>query len=122
MISKEIEKLKQELYEIQCIPDINTQLEHLQEFAKRIGALMPCKSHTGGVEHRENSNGTIRNAYISTPADKKTFIDKTICNIYTMLQTEMMFNACIFAKHSCFWAAIAAIAACLSVILVLFYG
>jgi ATP-dependent protease HslVU (ClpYQ) ATPase subunit len=43
-------------------------------------------------------------------------------NILYALQTEMMFNACVFARWSCFWAAIAAIAACLSAILVLFFG
>jgi hypothetical protein len=37
-------------------------------------------------------------------------------NIHYALQTEMMFNACISAKRSCVWAAVAAIAACISVI------
>ena len=41
-------------------------------------------------------------------------------NIIYALQTEMMFNACVFANRSCFWAAVAAIAACISVVLVLF--
>jgi hypothetical protein len=43
-------------------------------------------------------------------------------NIYCALQTEEMFNACVFAKWSCFCAAVAAIAACISVLLVLFCG
>lgn len=38
-------------------------------------------------------------------------------NIYYALQTEEMFNACVFAKWSCFCAAVAAIVACISVIL-----
>jgi len=38
-------------------------------------------------------------------------------DILYALQTEMMFNACIFAKWSCFWAAIAATVACISIIL-----
>jgi hypothetical protein len=42
-------------------------------------------------------------------------------NILYALQTEMMFNACVFAKRSCFWAAVAAIAACLSAALFLFF-
>lgn len=29
-------------------------------------------------------------------------------SIHDVLQTEMMFNACVFAKRSCFWAAVAA--------------
>lgn len=48
-------------------------------------------------------------------------IYKELChNIYYVLQTEEMFNACVLAKWSCFWAAIAAIASCISVLLVLF--
>ena len=35
-------------------------------------------------------------------------------NILYSLQTEMMFNACIFAKRSCFWAAVAATVAAIS--------
>jgi len=38
-------------------------------------------------------------------------------DILYALQTEMMFNACVFAKWSCFCAAVAAIVACISVIL-----
>lgn len=38
-------------------------------------------------------------------------------NILYALQTEMMFNACAFAKRSCFWAALAAIVACITVLL-----
>lgn len=40
-------------------------------------------------------------------------------NIYNYLQTNMMLNACISAKRSCFWAAIAAIAACISIVVML---
>ena len=42
--------------------------------------------------------------------------------INSFLQSKMMLNACVLAKWSCFWAAIAAIAACISVLLVLFCG
>jgi hypothetical protein len=37
--------------------------------------------------------------------------------IHDMLQTEMMLNACVYAKWSCICAAVAAIVACISVIL-----
>jgi hypothetical protein len=122
MTNKKIEKLKQELHEIQGIPEISEQFERVQEFVKRIGALIPHKSATVSMGIRTNSDGTKQFARSSSTAEKKAFIDETIRNIYTMLQTEMMFNACIFAKHSCFWAAIAAIVACISTILVLFCG
>lgn len=38
-------------------------------------------------------------------------------NIHYTLQTEEMFNACVSAKWSCFYAAIAAIVACIGVFL-----
>jgi hypothetical protein len=38
-------------------------------------------------------------------------------NILYTLQTEMMLNACVFAKWSCICAAVAAIVACISIIL-----
>jgi hypothetical protein len=50
---------------------------------------------------------------------------ETICkkihdNILYKLQTEEMFNACVFAKWSCLFAAVAAIVACISVILTMY--
>ena len=48
--------------------------------------------------------------------------DKCIKSLHTAIQTEMMIKSCISAKWSCFWAAVAAIVACISVILVLFCG
>jgi hypothetical protein len=38
-------------------------------------------------------------------------------NILYALQTEMMFNACVSAKHSCAWAALAAIISFVSLVL-----
>jgi hypothetical protein len=48
--------------------------------------------------------------------------DKCIKSLHTTIQTEMMIKSCISAKWSCFWAAIAAIVSCISVVLVLFCG
>lgn len=45
---------------------------------------------------------------------------KCIQAAHTELQTETMLYACILAKWSCFCAAIAAIVACISVILTLY--
>jgi hypothetical protein len=45
-------------------------------------------------------------------------IYKELChNIYYVLQTEEMFNACVSAKWSCFWAAIAATVSFVSLVL-----
>lgn len=52
----------------------------------------------------------------------EAFIGELINNIHCTLQTKMMLNACVLANHSCFWAAVAAIAGCISILLVLFCG
>jgi hypothetical protein len=100
MTNKEIEKIKQEVYEIQKIPDSRQQLEPIKALAERIGALIP----------------------VHPSEEQKKFIYETIHNINTVLQTEMMLNACIFTKRSCFGAAVASIASCISVVLILFSG
>ena len=41
-------------------------------------------------------------------------------NMHYTLQTEEMFNACVFAKWSCFWAFLASTVACIGVILTMF--
>lgn len=43
--------------------------------------------------------------------------DKCIKSLHTTIQTEMMIKACIYAKWSCFFAALAAIVACIGIIL-----
>jgi hypothetical protein len=101
MTNKEIEKFKQELYEIQRISESPQQLEPIKALAKRIGAPIP---------------------HWLTERGQPEFINEIIRHIHIVLQTEEMFNACVFAKWSCLFAAIAAIAACISIVLVLFFG
>lgn len=48
--------------------------------------------------------------------------DKCINSLHTAIQTEMMIKSCVYAKWSCFWAAVAAIVTCVSVLLILFRG
>jgi len=55
--------------------------------------------------------------------DKLAVVEE-VCKLYYQdilyaLQTEMMFNACAFAKWSCFWAAAAATVSLVSLLLVL---
>ncbi len=65
----------------------------------------------------------VKKANISMPtAGMDSLKDKLINSLHTAIQTEMMIKSCISAKWSCFWAAVAAIAACISVVLVLFRG
>jgi len=114
MTNKEIEKIKQELYEIQRTSEKSKQLEPIEFLAKRIEAPIPPYLH-----------------------DKLTeLINEIIRNIHIVLQTETMLNACVSAEQSCelakqsstsakwacIWAAVAAgasvlgaIAACIAV-------
>ena len=95
MTNEEIKNVKQSLKDINTKP-LEKRGDSLQKIAIDIGAHMP----------------------ISAPSSMIHLYEK----IQTVLQTEMMLNACVSAKRSCFWAAIAAIAACISVILTLCLG
>jgi hypothetical protein len=100
MTNREIEKNKQELYEIQRIPERSKQLEPIQTLAKRVNAPIPLMP-----PDMRRADSEIY------------FINEITRNIHIVLQTEEMFNACIFAKWSCFWAAVAATVACISVVI-----
>ena len=89
-----IKELKKILSEIEKAP-ISAGCEELTKIMQKAEMLMP----TGGMD---------------------SIKDKCIKSLHTSIQTEMMIKSCIFAKWSCFWAAVAAIVACISVILVLF--
>lgn len=97
MANKEIKKVKQELRDIQKKPSAE-QLEPIQALARRIGAPIPKWYKERGQQE---------------------FINEIIRNIHIVLQSEMMLSACSFAKWSCFGAAMAALAACISVVLTL---
>ena len=72
------------------------------------------------------ANRDLRQMYIEA-MEKDSYRDglaalEEICRLYYQdilyaLQTEMMFNACVFSSWSCFFAAVAAVVACLSIIL-----
>ena len=97
MTNKEIKKAKQELYRILKEGDPDQQkVNKLRDLAGKLNAPIP-----------------VEGSWMA-------FVDKITRNIHIVLQTEEMFNACVFAKWSCLWAAVAAIAACISVILFLF--
>ena len=101
MTNKTIEQKKQELYSILKKGCTKEVMNELRDLANSINAPIPASYNDG--HDMERINDITRNIHIT-------------------LQTEEMFNACVFAKWSCFWAAIAAIAACISVVLVLFFG
>jgi hypothetical protein len=105
MTNKEIKKIKQELCEIHKKEGNNQKKwEQLIALAGRLNVPIPP-------------------GYSQFPIDSINAITQ---NIHTALQTEMMFNACVFAKWSCFCAAVAAgislitaIAACVSIVVML---
>ena len=88
----EIWKAKRELYKIQKESETKERYEKIVELANKVGAYI----HTRGKK------------------DQDEFIKEIIPKIHTVLQTEMMLKACIYA-------AVAAIASCVSVVLFLFF-
>jgi hypothetical protein len=86
--TKELQKI---LSEIEEAP-INVGCEELRKIMQKVGAPMP----TTGMD---------------------SIKDKCIKSLHTTIQTEMMIKACIYAKWSCFFAALAAIVACIGIIL-----
>jgi cytochrome bd-type quinol oxidase subunit 2 len=105
MTDRKIEEIKQEVHEIQSASPNKEQVTLIENIAKEIGASIP----------------EWRLTHDSTNIQTINFIAKSI---HTVLQTEMMLNACLsakesneLAKRSCRWAAIAAIAACIGVVL-----
>jgi hypothetical protein len=95
MTNTEIQQAKQELYKIQKEVEIKKKYEQIKKLASRVGAYIHPR-HTQAQEE---------------------FVTEMAYKIHVVLQTEMMLNACVSAKQSCFWAAIAAILAGISIIL-----
>jgi hypothetical protein len=96
MTNADIEKKKQQLYNILKKGCTKEVLNELRDLAHSINAPVPASYDQGHT--MEDINAITRNIHIT-------------------LQTEEMFNACVFAKWSCLFAAVAAIVACISVIL-----
>jgi hypothetical protein len=97
MTNKEIEKVEQKLCEIQAMP-FDEQPGELLILGNKIGVNLP---HTLGNVRQSQT-------ILMTQA------------MHSFLQSKMMLNACVSANRSCFWAAVAAIAAFISVVLGLF--
>ncbi len=93
MTNREIKKYKQKLRYIGTLEQ-EEQRKQLEALSEEIGASVYWK-------YGEMGEGE----YVNSIRD----------NIYMVLQTEMMLNACVSAKWSCLFAAIAAIVACISV-------
>ncbi len=94
MTNKEIEQAEKDLSEIEANPDVGPRRTAAINLAKELRVSL-YDSHKPG-----------------TNAPTPVIVE----NIYRFLQTKMMFNACVSARSSCKWAAIAAIVASLGVL------
>ena len=92
MTNKELKQAKKDLCDILKTPT-KRELQHnqLEEWLTKYG-----------VYHRQSE---------SIEEGGVVWWREAIENAHRFLQTEMMFNACVSAKSSCRWAAVAAIAA-----------
>jgi anaerobic ribonucleoside-triphosphate reductase len=84
---------------------LGTDLRHIDEFIAT-----------------QDQNTSTENLFREKIENNEIIYIELCRNIYYALQTEEMFNACVLAKWSCFCAAVSAVAACISVLLVLFCG
>ncbi|PKL49666.1 MAG: hypothetical protein CVV39_02535 [Planctomycetes bacterium HGW-Planctomycetes-1] len=123
MTNKEIEKYNQELTEcskslseLRMIGDSGKKHPDLKKLYQRVQTLateVSAPLSNASILSIERTYGPSLSASI----DLEGKIGELINNIHNALQTKMMYNACIFAKWSCLFAAAAATIACISVIL-----
>jgi hypothetical protein len=134
MTNKEIKKCKQRLAAIvakfnelpvgsetieQKLKKLDSIVDEIHKLVMDIGAPRLL-----GKENRDLRQMLMEAFEKKSDRDKLAAVEE-ICKLYYQdilyaLQTEMMFNACVFAKWSCFLAAVAAIVACVSIIVMLF--
>ena len=115
MTEKENKKHERELTELKsCLNsldsgDWNVRYKELRNIHSKMKSLASTvgASLILGADILNTTNidqSTIQNRCVVLEA----FIGELINNIRYALQTKIMLNACVFAKWSCFWAAIAA--------------
>lgn len=131
MTNKEIKKYRQKFSKIKNEVNI-TEKEPLNErlriLVEGIKKAQKLADDICAIKYLGTDLKLMEGFYASqklSPVSEDQFRDKIsiaeeiyqeLCrSVYIELQTEEMFNACVSAKHSCFWAAIAAIAACISI-------
>jgi len=120
---KEIEKYEQELTEllkavnesrtvadwIQRLSDLEKLRPQFETLAANVGAPLLSANILAANIRMVDERTAVANVEL--------YIGELTNNINNTLQTKMTLKACLFAKRSCFWAAVAAIVACISVIL-----
>ncbi|MBN1391993.1 MAG: hypothetical protein JW947_04225 [Sedimentisphaerales bacterium] len=139
MTNREIKKHKQELVTIktglniigtesleQRLTKLHEGIKKLQNLADIVGAYKYLGTGlrdfgemlTLAKQNQSASRGTP--LLVEKYEEYDTICKKIHDNILYKLQTEEMFNACVFAKWSCLFAAVAAIVAFISVILTMY--
>ncbi|MGD0596933.1 MAG: hypothetical protein ABSA64_05350 [Sedimentisphaerales bacterium] len=139
MTSEEIREYKNELWKI--VKNFNERVSDLTDkelYDKRSSIykqIISLADKVGASKCIGAGYFNIEKSVRESPGDDlavvsgalESMITEIIAGINDTLQTEAMLNACASAeqssktaKWSCFWAAIAAIASCISVLLVLF--
>ena len=86
----------------------------IKEYKKRLRNILDQKDQKDRTRLIANLANEI-GAPVRGAGNISQFIDDAARSIHMVLQTETMLSACSSAKWSCFWAAIAAIVACISV-------
>jgi hypothetical protein len=136
MTNQEIKKHKEELVTIkmgfsiagnmsftQRLKKLGEGIEKLQNLADVVGAYEYLGTGLKDIDEMLTLAEQKQVEFQGTPlliqkcAEYETICKEIHDNILYKLQTEMMLNACVFAKWSCLCAAVAAIAACVTVIL-----
>jgi hypothetical protein len=133
MTNKEIEKYKNELSDIlkELWYEKGTKLgPHVQKLAKGIKKLQTLTEIVDSRKYigtglrdidfilEQNEEKVEKIEYMIQKSETYEAICKEISdNIIYKLQTEMMLNACVSAKWSCFFAFLATIVALISIIL-----
>ncbi len=92
-------------------------INNIKELKKILSEIEKAPISVGCAEIEK----IMRKGEIPMPiAGMDSIKDKCIKSLHSAIQTEMMIKSCSYAKWSCFWAAIAAIVSCISIIIVLF--
>ena len=107
-LGQHIQKLAHGVKKLQKLSEVIGARRYLGTGLGRMDAILACTEREAGEKY---SGFDAKNESETYECICKEISD----NILYKLQTEMMFNACVSAKWSCLCAAVAAIAACISI-------
>ena len=136
MTNREIEKHKEDLVKItkkldiakneplaQWLEKLVGGIRELQYLADVVGAYKYHRAELRDIDRllteemkKMESGSCTTDLYKRKCAACEDICNEIDHNIHYTLQTEEMFNACVSAKRSCFWAAVAATVAAVSAV------